>query len=124
MLAGETPVLVHNSTCLLGASGDITLYRQAHAGEKFSLDYLEIIGTSKGGRGGTGGWNWQRNKRFIDEALASGQPVRLVTDPGKPLYIGGNTFQRELKYLQGKGYGWRQVESGEFPSWEVYRVRP
>ncbi|MEU6380463.1 hypothetical protein, partial [Streptomyces sp. NPDC046909] len=74
---------------------------------------------------GSGKWNWTRNKKFIDQALASGKPVRLVTDPNSPQYKRGNVFQRELKYLQGKGYGWRQVGFDEnFPVWEVYRVRP
>ncbi len=72
------------------------------------------------GRKGVGGWNWTRNKRFIDDALEAGREIRLVTDPGVPLYKGGNTYQRELKYLQGKGFGWVQVDD----YWHVFRIRP
>jgi hypothetical protein len=43
-----------------------------------------------------------------------------VTDPNKPLYKGGNTYQRELKYLKDRGFGW--VPSGDH--WKVIRVRP
>ncbi|MFG3370523.1 hypothetical protein ACGF0K_36940 [Streptomyces sp. NPDC048156] len=73
-----------------------------------------------GGEKGVGGWNWTRNKRFIDDALKDGGSIRIVNDPTVPLYKRGNVFQRELKYLKDKGYGWR--EDGEY--WEVYRVRP
>ncbi|MFD3504552.1 hypothetical protein [Streptomyces sp. NPDC058678] len=45
------------------------------------------------GAKGTGSWNWTRNKRFIDDALASGAPIRLVSDPAKSLYAKGNVFQ-------------------------------
>ncbi|WP_406490673.1 polymorphic toxin-type HINT domain-containing protein [Streptomyces sp. NBC_01604] len=121
-LAGATPVLVHNSTCVLGTSTDIRNYRAAHASEK--LDILSISGQAKDGARGVGAWNWTRNKRFIDEALADGRPIRLVTDPNKARYVKGNVFNRELKYLQGKGYSWRQVEFGDQPAWEVYKLRP
>ncbi|WP_254402036.1 hypothetical protein [Streptomyces sp. AC555_RSS877] len=72
------------------------------------------------GAKGVGSWNWTRNKRFIDDALASGRPIRLVTDPTKPLYSKDNVYQRELKYLQDKGYGWRKMDG----YWEVVRIRP
>ena len=73
-----------------------------------------------GGSRGVGGWNWTRNKRFIDDALDSGSEIRLVTDPTRPLYKRGNTYQRELKYLRkNKGYGWEQV--GDY--WRVIKVR-
>ncbi|MGW4213107.1 RHS repeat domain-containing protein, partial [Lentzea sp. NPDC004789] len=53
---------------------------------------------------GPGKWNWTRNKRFIDDAIASGGEVRLVTDPFTPIYEGGNFYQRELKYLKDRGF--------------------
>ncbi|MEU0413505.1 hypothetical protein ABZ307_37690 [Streptomyces griseorubiginosus] len=43
-----------------------------------------------------------------------------MTDPTKPLYSKGNVYQRELKYLQDKGYGWRKA--GDYL--EVIRIRP
>jgi hypothetical protein len=72
------------------------------------------------GKAGVGGWNWTRNKAFIDDAIASGNEIRLVTNPDAPLYSGGNVYQRELKYLKDKGYGWEQV--GDY--WRLTRVRP
>lgn len=30
-----------------------------------------------------------------------------MTNPNEPLYQGGNTFQRELTYLQDRGYTWQ-----------------
>jgi hypothetical protein len=56
----------------------------------------------------------------MNDALNSGTEVRLVTNPNEPLYKGGNTYQRELRYLQDKGYGWQPV--GDY--WQVVRVRP
>ncbi|MER8029580.1 RHS repeat-associated core domain-containing protein [Streptomyces bauhiniae] len=119
VLAADTAVLVHNSTCVLGTFNDIRNYIAVQPGD-FTADFLNIRGTMANGKKGVGGWNWTRNKRFIDEALASGTPIRLVTDPTKPLYRRGNVYQRELKYLKDKGWGWRKVEN----YWEVIRVRP
>jgi hypothetical protein len=119
VLAASAAVLVHNSTCVLGTFNDIRTYI-AHQPGDFTADFLNIRGTMANGKKGVGGWNWTRNKRFIDEALASGTPIRLVTDPTKPLYRRGNVYQRELKYLKDKGWGWRKV--GDY--WEVIRVRP
>ena len=62
---------------------------------------------------GAGRWNWTRNKRFIDDAIERGDEIRLVTNPYKPLYSGGNTYQRELKYLNQRGYG-RFEPSGDY----------
>ncbi|MFI9833765.1 RHS repeat-associated core domain-containing protein [Streptomyces sp. NPDC051913] len=120
--AGGLDLLTHNATCILGLTDDIRVYRNARPEVDFGDDILNLRGTMNGARGGkgVGAWNWTRNKRFIDDALASGKTIRLVTDPNKPLYIGGNAYQRELKYLRDKGYGWRKV--GEY--WEVFRVRP
>lgn len=61
---------------------------------------------------GAGRWNWTRNKRFIDGAIERGDEIRLVTNPNEPLYQGGNTFQRELRYLQDRGYTWQ--EQGDY----------
>ena len=61
---------------------------------------------------GTGRWNWTRNKRFIDDAIERGDELRLVTDPHKPLYSGGNDYQRELDYLRKRGYDFEQ--SGDY----------
>jgi hypothetical protein len=36
-----------------------------------------------------------------------------------PMYAGGNVYQRELKYLQGKGYGWEKVDG----HWRVICIR-
>ena len=61
---------------------------------------------------GAGRWNWTRNKSFIDDAIERGDEIRLVTNPNEPLYQGGNTFQRELRYLQDRGYTWQ--EQGDY----------
>jgi len=31
-----------------------------------------------------------------------------VTDPARPLRAGGNTYQRELRYLAALGYRWQR----------------
>lgn len=54
-------------------------------------------------------WYWSRNKAFIDEAIASGDEMRLVTNPFVPIYSQGNTFQREVRYLKDRGYGFEEV---------------
>ena len=105
---------------MLGRKGDIEDYIASKPDGEFDADFLNIRGTMDKGRKGVGGWNWTRNKRFIDDALSSDNEIRLVTDPDAPLYSGGNTYQRELQYLQDKGYGWEQVDD----YWRVVRVRP
>jgi len=57
---------------------------------------------------GTGRWYWSRNRAFIDDAIARGDELRLVTDPYAPLYSGGNVYQRELRYLRDLGYTFQQ----------------
>ncbi|MEJ3743812.1 DNRLRE domain-containing protein [Actinomycetes bacterium KLBMP 9797] len=141
--AGDADVLVHNCATraaggtagsgkitLLGRKGDIEDYMKKHGGTKgFSADFLNIKGTQHarypGGRvnkwaKGSGSWNWTRNKRFMNEAIERGDEIRLVTDPNQPLYKTGNTYQRELKYLKKKGFGW--TPSGDH--WRLMRVRP
>jgi hypothetical protein len=122
VLAAGTAVLVHNSTCILGITDDIGRYTRARPGVDFGDDILNLRGTMKGPRGGkgVGAWTWTRNKRFIDDALANGKTIRLVTDPTKVFYEGANGYQRELRYLRDKGYGWQKV--GQY--WEVVRLRP
>ena len=60
---------------------------------------------------GTGRWYWSRNEAFIDDAIAAGDEIRLVTNPYEPIYSGGNTFQREIRYLKDLGYTFQ--ESGD-----------
>ena len=60
---------------------------------------------------GTGRWYWSRNEAFIDYAIAAGDEIRLVTNPYEPIYSGGNTFQREIRYLKDLGYTFQ--ESGD-----------
>jgi hypothetical protein len=105
---------------LLGRKADIEAYMASKSGGVFDADFLNIRGTMAGGKKGVGGWNWTRNKRFIDDALDSGKEIRLVTDPNAPLYEGGNTYQRELRYLKDRGYRPEQV--GDY--WRVVRARP
>jgi hypothetical protein len=104
---------------LLGRKADIEEYISWKPEIDFGADFLNIRGTMAGGKKGVGGWNWTRNKRFIDDALSQGE-VRLVTSPEEPLYMGGNTYQRELRYLSDKGYGWEPAED----YWRVVRARP
>ncbi|MFY1695934.1 LamG-like jellyroll fold domain-containing protein [Solwaraspora sp. WMMA2101] len=123
VLAGEAPVLVHNcsrKTTLLGRFADIKRYMLDRPSGAFDADFLNIRGTLNNGKGGVGGWNWTRNKRFINDAFANGNEVRIVTNPNVPNYAGGNVFQRELKYLRDKGYGWAPVGD----HWLVTKVRP
>lgn len=61
---------------------------------------------------GTGRWYWSRNRAFIDDAIAGGDELRLVTNPFEPLYSGGNVYQRELRYLRDLGYRFEQ--SGDY----------
>jgi RHS repeat-associated protein len=128
VMAGDEPVLVHNcGPVLLGKKGDIEQYIADKPDGSFDADFLNIKGTRNNGQGGTGGWTWTRNKKFIQDALNSGREIWLVSDPHEPLvvggrytYITGKTYRRELRYLQGMGYGWRQ----EGDHWVVVRVRP
>ncbi|WP_194917795.1 RHS repeat protein [Catenulispora rubra] len=105
---------------LLGKYQDIKDYIAAAPPGTFDADFLNFQGTAKKGTAGVGSWNWTRNKRYIDDALAAGKEVRLVTDPNTPLYEKGNVYQRELKYLKDNGYGWVPVDD----YWVVVRVRP
>ncbi|MFK0288800.1 hypothetical protein ACIQVL_51280 [Streptomyces sp. NPDC090499] len=43
-----------------------------------------------------------------------------VTDPALPLCKDGKVYKRAPRYLQVKGYGWRQVGR----HWEVFKFRP
>ena len=57
---------------------------------------------------GTGRWWWSRNRAFLDDAIARGDEIRLVTNPHAPLYSGGNVYQRELRYLRDRGFLFEQ----------------
>jgi hypothetical protein len=122
--AGPTAILVHNSCdsggpVLLGRLADMQRYMASKPEGEFDADFLNIRGTMAGGKKGVGGWNWTRNKEFIDNAISGGREVRLVTDPNAPIYKGGNTYQRELNYLTDNGFGWQQVED----YWQLTRTR-
>ena len=56
---------------------------------------------------GSGRWNWTRNKRFLDDAIESGDRLLIVSPPKAP-NRGGNAFQRELKYLSKRGYSFEK----------------
>ena len=111
---GGAPITV------LGTFLAIRNYLAANKDANLSADFLNIRGTMANGKKGVGGWNWTRNKQFIDNALANGYELRLVVDPDTPLYARGNVYQRELRYLQDLGYGWVQV--GDY--WVVVSTRP
>ncbi len=95
-------------------------YIRNHPDTKLDADFLNIQGTMANGKKGVGGWTWTRNKRYVDDAIARGDDIRLVTSPDTPLYQGGNTYQRELKYLRDKGYAWEQAGD----HWIPVRTRP
>lgn len=107
------------SARLLGRKRDIERYLARNPTADVTADFLDLRGTMADGRRGVGGWTWTRNKRFIVDALAQGQKVLLVTDPERPLRSGGNTYQRELRYLAAMGYRWER--SGDH--WRVRRTR-
>jgi hypothetical protein len=98
--------MAHDTTYVLGTKRDIELYLELNPTAKISTDFLSLRGTMAEGKRGVGGWTWTRNKRFIAEALIQGDRILLVTDPGRPLHAGGNTYQRELRHLAAKGYHW------------------
>ena len=105
---------------MLGKYKDIKAYIKNAPPGTFDADFLNIQGNMKKGTAGVGSWNWTRNKRYIDGALAAGKEVRLITVPNTPLYEEGNVYRRELKYLKDKGYGWIPVDG----YWVIVRVRP
>ena len=111
-MAGTTPVLVHNNGCgvtVLGTRKSLALLDR----DKYNVLQLPDKGT--------GAWNWTRNKRFIDDAVSRGDEIRLYVDPANPLYRGGNVYQRELSYLNNRGYNhFEQVDD----YWVVTRGRP
>jgi len=74
----------------------------------FTADFLNIRGSQAAGKRGVGGWTWTRNKKYMTEALHRGDEVLLVTDPDRPLHAGGNTYQRELRFLTAIGYRWER----------------
>jgi hypothetical protein len=113
--AGSDPAVA-----LLGKYQDIKDYIAVAPPGIFDADFLNFQGTMKNGTAGVGSWNWTRNKQYIDDALAAGKEVRLVTDPNTPIYKRGNVYQRELKYLKDNGYEWIPVDD----YWVVVRVRP
>jgi hypothetical protein len=90
---------------LLGRKGDIEQFRGGlRAG--FTADFLNLKGTMCAGKRGPRGWKWSRNRRFMQTALHRGQPIWAVTDPTKPLFNGGNTFQSEIRFLADRGHTW------------------
>ncbi|WP_052720987.1 polymorphic toxin-type HINT domain-containing protein [Actinoplanes rectilineatus] len=103
VLAGDTPVLVHNcGVTLLGK------YRGTRPGDPNALknfmddpDFNVLEVPAKG----TGRWRWNKNKRFIDDAIERGDEIRLMQDPADFQYDGG-IYKKELQYLQGLGYSW------------------
>ncbi|HEY3684800.1 MAG TPA: LamG-like jellyroll fold domain-containing protein [Streptosporangiaceae bacterium] len=108
------------SPVLLGRLADMKQYIANKPEGSFDADFLNIRGTMANGKKGVGGWNWTRNKQFIDNAISSGREVRLVTNPDAPIYSGGNVYQRELKYLTSNGFGWERVDD----HWRLVRTRP
>nr|WP_221382037.1 polymorphic toxin-type HINT domain-containing protein [Actinoplanes polyasparticus] len=120
VLAGETPILVHNcGTTLLGTSRDIRTHVKANPTQDFNV--LNVRGAMRSGytlKGeiawgkGTGRWNWTRNKRFIDDAIDRGDEIKFVSDPFSKRFSGGNVFGRELNYLSGKGFSIEETVDG------------
>lgn len=98
----------HSDARLLGRKCDIERFLAANPTSNLTADFLNLRGTMAGGRRGVGGWTWTRNKRFIADALTKGVELLLVTDPARPLRAGGNTYQRELRYLAALGYRWQR----------------
>lgn len=45
---------------------------------------------------------WRRNRAFLDEVIAAGQPVMLATPASRS--HPASWFARELGYLEGRGY--------------------
>lgn len=104
---------------LLGRKADIEKYLASKPGGDLRADYMNIRGTMANGKRGVGGWNWTRNKKFIFDALEYDLELRLVTNPDAPLRAGGNTYQRELKFLADKGCSWHRVSD----YWRVFKAR-
>lgn len=103
------------TTFLLGRKTDIEKFLERNPRATASADFLNLRGTMAQGKRGVGGWTWTRNKRFMTDALLRGIEIVMVTDPDRPIHAGGNTYQRELRFLAGKGYRW--TRSGEH--WRV-----
>jgi hypothetical protein len=73
----------------------------------FDVDGLNFLNVEK--------WDWAKNQKFLDDAIARGDNIRFVSDPTdvNNLYKRGKdgkltdkltTFGREVEYLKGKGY--------------------
>jgi hypothetical protein len=99
--------MAHGFIYLLGQKLDIEQYLDLNPAVHASADFLNLRGSMAEGKRGVGGWTWTRNKKFMVEALTHGE-ILLVTDPERPLHAGGNTYQRELRYLTAKGYRWER----------------
>ena len=97
VVAGDTPVLVHNSDCprVIGNNPD---YQKAAASQGTQYFEVPMEQWSKL----TPGQQWEANQKFLDRGVASGAEFRLATpiDFANP----SSVYLREVNYLLGNGY--------------------
>ncbi|MFS8098596.1 type IV secretion protein Rhs [Lentzea alba] len=70
---------------------------------------------------GPGKYRWSRNERWLDEAVAAGGEIRLVSDPFRTYYEGGNTFVKEVEFLRNRGFGFEQGVADGKKIWVAVR---
>lgn len=97
VLAGSTPVLVHNSSCprVIGNNPD---YQKVAAAE--GAQYFEVPMNQWSKL--TPDEQWAANQKFLDRGIAEGAPFRLGTriDEMKE----GSVYAREVDYILSNGY--------------------
>ena len=61
--------------------------------QKMGANYLQV-----------GKWSWPQNVKFLNDVIARGDQVLLSTK--KALIRSGSILEKEIIYLQEKGYKW------------------
>ncbi|MCM4085219.1 hypothetical protein, partial [Paractinoplanes hotanensis] len=109
VLAGNTPVLVHNTTCRVLPSTHtdefIVLGRREDINAARDWDNHEVLSLP------TGTWTPQQNDQWVAGAIAKRQKVYLATSPTRenlyndgPYNAGMTVFGREIRQLKNAGY--------------------
>lgn len=108
VLAGNTPVLVHNSSCprVIGNNPDYQRVAAAEGGQWFEVRLSQ--------------WNkltpeqqWAENLKFLDRGIAEGATFRLATPVEKS--VNGSIYHKEINHLLNNGYTFNAAGNALIP---------
>jgi hypothetical protein len=119
VIAGTTPVLVHNcgTTTLIGKAADIAAHVARNPGVAFNV--LNRVGTMARGTKGTGRWWWRFNKkRFLGDAIDRGDDILAVSNPSVVRYAGGGRFADEVRHMRKRGFDFMSIGANV---WRAHR---